>query len=630
MATYNYDESGQMAAYFVITFLALILIPLSLSTLPSRKNKPVNGCQCDSCVQQRARLSKVEGHKPTTKAIFIAVGWSIVFFLAHRVANTKLDNKVYDPYEILGIKLGTPEKEIKSHFKKLSRLYHPDKVRATVNQTLEEIQNRFVDITKAYKSLTDETIRRNWEEWGDPDGRQQMSMGIALPTWIIEGKNNIWVLGFYGLIFGGGLPVLVGRWWFGSRQKTKDGIAARSAAAFFKSVTDSSGMDETLGMVVRAYQWECQPVVKDQDEFKRLEGEISKQSGRQWTSLVNTLKDENAKRALVLVYAHLLRLKVASSALQKEQRRVLLHTPTLLNSLLIMATSRNWLVPTLAVMRLHGYLTQALLPWHSRVAQLPGVKPNEGLGESLDQFVKTLEEKADARIPDIKKATEKWGKLDVVDASFKVIDEKTVTPSSIVFLVVKLRLGAVEGVELDIDTKENEAKDYEFLNIRKDAEDVAVTPGWAHAPYWPANRKPSWWIVLADPKSLRLAIPPMKITDIPYARDLPASRPFRSYKVQFQAPPNTSVNPWRVYIVSDTFVGPESEGSVPVTLEVVERKADEVDGEDEISEPEEDSLAGQMAMMKGQRVKKIQEEESDDESGTDDDDDGNDSSSDSD
>ncbi len=36
MATYNYDESGQMAAYFVITFLALILIPLSLSTLPSR------------------------------------------------------------------------------------------------------------------------------------------------------------------------------------------------------------------------------------------------------------------------------------------------------------------------------------------------------------------------------------------------------------------------------------------------------------------------------------------------------------------------------------------------------------------------------------------------------------------
>jgi preprotein translocase subunit Sec63 len=34
-------------------------------------------------------------------------------------------------------------------------------------------------------------------------------MGIALPQWIIEGKNNIWVLGFYGVLFGGVLPVIV-------------------------------------------------------------------------------------------------------------------------------------------------------------------------------------------------------------------------------------------------------------------------------------------------------------------------------------------------------------------------------------------------------------------------------------
>lgn len=34
-------------------------------------------------------------------------------------------------------------------------------------------------------------------------------MGIALPKWVIEGKNNIWVLGIYGIIFGGALPALV-------------------------------------------------------------------------------------------------------------------------------------------------------------------------------------------------------------------------------------------------------------------------------------------------------------------------------------------------------------------------------------------------------------------------------------
>lgn len=61
--------------------------------------------------------------------------------------------------------------------------------------------------------------------------------------------------------------------------------------------------------------------------------------------------------------------------------------------------------------------------------------------------------------------------------------------------------------------------------------------------------------------------------------------------------------------------------------------ADERGAEDEISDPEEDSLAGQMAALRGGAVKPIGagDEESDEESGTDDDDEsGSDSSSDSD
>lgn len=33
MANYHYDEAGNMAAYFLITFLALVLIPLTFSSL---------------------------------------------------------------------------------------------------------------------------------------------------------------------------------------------------------------------------------------------------------------------------------------------------------------------------------------------------------------------------------------------------------------------------------------------------------------------------------------------------------------------------------------------------------------------------------------------------------------------
>jgi hypothetical protein len=36
MATYEYDEAGVMAAYFLITFLALVLVPLTISVLTTR------------------------------------------------------------------------------------------------------------------------------------------------------------------------------------------------------------------------------------------------------------------------------------------------------------------------------------------------------------------------------------------------------------------------------------------------------------------------------------------------------------------------------------------------------------------------------------------------------------------
>lgn len=54
--------------------------------------------------------------------------------------------------------------------------------------------------------LTDQTIRENWEKFGHPDGRQEVTTGLALPPWV---ANNIWVLAAYGVIFGGALPAIV-------------------------------------------------------------------------------------------------------------------------------------------------------------------------------------------------------------------------------------------------------------------------------------------------------------------------------------------------------------------------------------------------------------------------------------
>ena len=41
--------------------------------------------------------------------------------------------------------------------------------------------------------LTDEEARKNWEEYGNPDGPGAVNFGIALPKWIVEKQNSVWV-----------------------------------------------------------------------------------------------------------------------------------------------------------------------------------------------------------------------------------------------------------------------------------------------------------------------------------------------------------------------------------------------------------------------------------------------------
>ncbi|KAI0313248.1 Sec63 Brl domain-containing protein [Amylostereum chailletii] len=661
MASYNYDESGSMALFFIITFLFMILVPLTLSLRPSSssKSEPTTACQCGPCVQQRAKILRRENGswwRPsiTKKGAFVTVGWIVFAALSYKVAHIKVDNKVYDPFEILGISSSSSVKEIKSHYKKLSKKFHPDKVRLAVNQTADEVSAYFVDLTKAYKSLTDETIRKNFEEYGHPDGRQEVSMGIALPRWIVEAQNNVWVLGVYGLVFGCALPALVGRWWFGSQDKTKDGIIAQTAAIFFKTLTEFSDINEVVDALGRASEWERIPEKGAQDELKSLENTIATKLGDRWTQLHSLATDgqERRLRALILLHAYLLRLPIHDSGLQKAQRQVLMRTPALLNALLNISMARAWFLPMVATMRLHAYLAQAVLPGsrQAKFEQLPGISESTvaELGPDatdIAEVARLLDIKGDKSSDDVKKAADRWGRLELVDASFRVIDERIVTPSALVYLVVKVRLSPPTIVEELTNGEAKEApaatsttftkQDDEFLVANEEAE--APQPdterlGWAHAPYWPGRRRPGWWIVLADMKTNKVVVPPMRITDVPFS-DPSLARNFRSYKLKFQVPPSVGLFTWRVFVISDTFIDEDASRAIQLKIEdVTALSQDEQGAEDDISEPEEDSLAGQMAVMRGGSVKKRVEEESDDESSTDDDEDvkAADSSSDSD
>jgi preprotein translocase subunit Sec63 len=114
-----------------------------------------------------------------------------------------------------------------------------------------------------------------------------------------------------------------------------------------------------------------------------------------------------------------------------DQTAVLLQTPTLLSALLSITLARNWLQPTLAAMRLHAYITQALLPRVAvkkgmEVGQLPKMAGDEsaqvvagGDVKDMSAFASKLAERGDERVADVNKALRQWPRLDLVDVSFK-------------------------------------------------------------------------------------------------------------------------------------------------------------------------------------------------------------------
>ncbi|KAG8853963.1 secretory subunit, partial [Serendipita sp. 405] len=115
-----------MAAYFLLTFLALILVPLTLSFAANfRSSTVIQGCKCQDCIENREKIGQKERSTfgklgSDSKTIFLSIGWLIFAGLVYFVLNTSSTLTVYDPFTILGISSSATEKEIKKFYKKLS------------------------------------------------------------------------------------------------------------------------------------------------------------------------------------------------------------------------------------------------------------------------------------------------------------------------------------------------------------------------------------------------------------------------------------------------------------------------------------------------------------------------------
>lgn len=268
-------------------------------------------------------------------------------------------------------------------------------------------------------SLTDEAIRENLRKFGNPDGQQPREDKIAIPSWVVEGNNGLWVLALYGIGLGGGIPFVVGRWWFKQRVLTKDGALSSTAELFFHNLVEDISFPALLALIASALEIKTILSAKSsskklkrsrQAQTEALEKKVKAEAERLgmgdvlragWESEKGkgvVRPDPHNRRAVALLWSHLLRIEDIEAELLDgesaamlvcvsekgraeyrtcifyvERREILLQVPKFIPSLVNVSVAYHWLNTTTSCMNLYAQLVQATPSLDYPALQLPGI-----------------------------------------------------------------------------------------------------------------------------------------------------------------------------------------------------------------------------------------------------------------
>ncbi|KAB8068539.1 Sec63 Brl domain-containing protein [Aspergillus leporis] len=675
---YTYDEQGQFFPFFILTLTGLVTLPLTYNLLKPSKElentapriksdfKPEHGDLIEA--QKRKRLRKERRIK---RIISVIVGYAVMAWMVYLIAVTaRTAPKIWDPYDILGISRSADEKAISRHYKRLSLIYHPDKIRPdpAKNETIETLNERFVELTKAYKALTDEEIRNNYIQYGHPDGKQSFSIGIALPQFIITEGNGKYVLLVYGGLLGALLPYIVGRWWYGSQRYTKERVLVNSAGNIFREYKDGLLGNGIIGALSSGDEFkEMLKGSQGEAGLAKLEKMVLSDDASFLTPAdrqkLRELDDSTRRKALALLWAYLGRIDLNDARLNGEKYEAAPIALSLNEAFTAIALAFGNLRPILGSFQTSQNLIQAVAPGSSPLLQLPFftddvVKSVEGADAkthyTVQRFMSLPDDKrrsltvgagllSEKKYASAISVAKQLPALEVSKAFFKVMGERVITPSSLVQLVVKARFippgySNVPEVKLsDLEDADPDEDDLDALMGRKstkgkklangekvESKVETIQPPLAHAPYLARDHSPRWHVFLADPKQGKMAVPPFTFTTFDKPLFDEAGKPtfnIQTLKMQFQAPPQVGDFTFVMHLLCDSYLGLDTK--MEVTLHIDDpAKAAALEEEDDISEPDEDSIAGQMQALKtGQppkkKAKKPEDDSSEDESDTD-------------
>jgi len=401
-------------------------------------------------------------------------------------------------------------------------------------------------------------------------------------------------------------------------------------ALFFKELKENSTHRDLIDILTTSIEYKENIPIRPSDEanlvpiVSAVKDEMDSRYGQKFEKSKRQYSAPYCYKVKVLLYAHLLRIDVTDSGLLKDQQYIVETSVHLANGLLQIALVKQWLQSASRIMDLSQSFVQAIYPGESPLLQLPYVnnallrqyyRSKKRTFPSVQKFLDAPEDQRKSLLKslsndqylDCMEVAKAIPQLHAVKADFRVAGDNILTVGAIVTFVLKLQNGVVvdvekvktngkaaakEEIDEDDDDEALDAVDA-IIDGKKQIKESEERIGAAHAPYFPIEKKPFWWIYLGDPKVNRIIVPPQKVTDIVTKKTI---------RIQFPGPPKAGTYTFSYYVRSDSFIGTDLRQDIKLVIHEPSALPPEDDIDDTISEPDEDSIAGQMKLMREQGI----------------------------
>lgn len=645
---YKYDEGSETWPYFVLALLVFVLLPLTVTWVHrvlysdnalARKKKVAGTISEDHNsldVPNAHHINKFQSRRKSDRIfnktlLFLILGWAIVAYIWLTYAKEVSLQGLFDPHTILDLPYSATEKDVKTKYKKLSLKFHPDKIpRGITEKAREEMEAAFIRINLAYKALTDEVTKNNIKMYGHPDGQQEISHGIAIPKFLVEGKYSPLMIVVYFFLIGVLLPVIVGNWWNNVKSHTKKGLHVDTASSFVRKLADKNPGKVFTPLDI--LDW-----ILESEEIVQLHG----------------LLEPEQIRALVLEYLN----RDFTGTLEAEKMKIIAQLPELIAHFIDISTVFRNPDVILAAYELQKAIVQASSPLgkHKELLQLPFVKKEVVEAQSVRKLGKLLtlsnEEASKAlgisdpkQLQDALSVAEKIPWIRVVDATFRVPGEDIVPPNSSSHLVLNFLIKSAKFKscpEIDESRFLEEETMEDLKNPLKSNDDQPQLP-LAYSPYFPNKIANHWGGFIIGQRDNKLVegaeivqlenvdLSNLSLTQEQWKEGKEDTVVLSTFKIKLTVPTPPAVGTYyfRLILKNNAYFG--NDVDIPLEMVVVsppidvaavkkvtEEDASDAENEDsdsDISDPEEDSLAGALAALRGGNVKKSKVHDDEDES----------------